>query len=413
MPAALYQEPDSSTEAQLLGQNKSLPAALRIPVLLKLRRTQSAGHVLTHDQAHADQSFISKCLKSGSREYGEQLEQWFRAACTGNIETIKSLIGTVNINAQYDYGNTALLYAAQYGHSDLVSYLLQVPGIDVNMKNQYSWTAIMQAIDSGHENVVKILLQCAQVNINSQNAYGATPLIIAIQARQANILKILLQHPKINLNIQNTAGDTALIEAVNIPAEIVDISMVKLLLEVPSLKINMQNHSGYTAYDCAKQRHHHIIAQLIKDKITQLTKKAFDAIKHDDSKIVKAIINQLGNNIFDQTGKSLLQAAFISRAKNVITYLLQNARDPRELLATFPFDLISPSTELFEYFINLAYGTHVSQLPETSKDKLNCHMCGKETTLFCGACKKIYYCSADCQKAHWIKHKTTCKKIHH
>lgn len=28
----------------------------------------------------------------------------------------------------------------------------------------------------------------------------------------------------------------------------------------------------------------------------------------------------------------------------------------------------------------------------------------------CGQCKKIYYCSSDCQRKHWKKHKEHCKK---
>lgn len=27
----------------------------------------------------------------------------------------------------------------------------------------------------------------------------------------------------------------------------------------------------------------------------------------------------------------------------------------------------------------------------------------------CGKCKKVYYCSVDCQKIHWKKHKVDCK----
>jgi hypothetical protein len=27
----------------------------------------------------------------------------------------------------------------------------------------------------------------------------------------------------------------------------------------------------------------------------------------------------------------------------------------------------------------------------------------------CGACKAVYYCDRDCQKAHWPLHKLMCK----
>jgi len=44
-----------------------------------------------------------------------------------------------------------------------------------------------------------------------------------------------------------------------------------------------------------------------------------------------------------------------------------------------------------------------------------CNKCGKspgnetEKLQFCGACKKVEYCSKDCQKKDWKDHKTACK----
>jgi len=41
-----------------------------------------------------------------------------------------------------------------------------------------------------------------------------------------------------------------------------------------------------------------------------------------------------------------------------------------------------------------------------------CNVCGKksQTCKKC-ACRSIYYCSTDCQKADWKKHKTDCKRL--
>ncbi len=40
----------------------------------------------------------------------------------------------------------------------------------------------------------------------------------------------------------------------------------------------------------------------------------------------------------------------------------------------------------------------------------SCAICSKESTKYCSTCKKIYYCSAECQKKHWPEHKKVCKK---
>lgn len=41
----------------------------------------------------------------------------------------------------------------------------------------------------------------------------------------------------------------------------------------------------------------------------------------------------------------------------------------------------------------------------------SCSNCNKENcTLRCSACKCVYYCSANCQKSDWSKHKPECQK---
>ena len=38
-----------------------------------------------------------------------------------------------------------------------------------------------------------------------------------------------------------------------------------------------------------------------------------------------------------------------------------------------------------------------------------CGQCGKLSETKCARCKMIYYCSKDCQKNNWKKHKKVCK----
>jgi hypothetical protein len=48
------------------------------------------------------------------------------------------------------------------------------------------------------------------------------------------------------------------------------------------------------------------------------------------------------------------------------------------------------------------------------RDSTQCHSCGKTSGTIagslknCSACKKAWYCSTDCQKQHWKRHKPTC-----
>ena len=42
----------------------------------------------------------------------------------------------------------------------------------------------------------------------------------------------------------------------------------------------------------------------------------------------------------------------------------------------------------------------------------DCILCGASgSTKKCSSCKTAYYCSRDCQMAHWKTHKEFCKKM--
>lgn len=57
-----------------------------------------------------------------------------------------------------------------------------------------------------------------------------------------------------------------------------------------------------------------------------------------------------------------------------------------------------------------------SSSPQFSESKIKiikkCDICNSEKNLkLCSRCKTIYYCSQECQKKGWEKHKLQCKKI--
>ena len=40
-----------------------------------------------------------------------------------------------------------------------------------------------------------------------------------------------------------------------------------------------------------------------------------------------------------------------------------------------------------------------------------CEVCQKPTQKRCNRCKSAFYCSKECQKSHWTKHKLSCKRV--
>ncbi len=81
------------------------------------------------------------------------------AACNGNQERVQSLLtqGNVNIDAIDGGGYTALMFAAQNGHTAVVVRLLE-NGANIDVINCYGRTALVLAIEMESQDVVDCLV---------------------------------------------------------------------------------------------------------------------------------------------------------------------------------------------------------------------------------------------------------------
>ena len=66
----------------------------------------------------------------------------------------------------------------------------------------------------------------------------------------------------------------------------------------------------------------------------------------------------------------------------------------------------------FHYFLHISIKSYHHQSKAVDSMLLNCAACGKggEGLKECNRCKLVKYCNANCQRAHWSKHKKECKK---
>ncbi len=83
---------------------------------------------------------------------------YFDAIFKGNCEVVESILsqGIININAKDKLGYTALMFAVDYGHKDLILLLLQ-KGIDVNAESTLNWTALKRAQLYNSNDIVELL----------------------------------------------------------------------------------------------------------------------------------------------------------------------------------------------------------------------------------------------------------------
>ncbi len=94
----------------------------------------------------------------------------------GNISGIESFLlsteGDVNAVVN-DRGTSLIIYATEYGQTDVVRVLLEKGGVDTNAKNANGMTALMKAYEGGHMDIVDMLLESG-VDSNIRNQSGKT-----------------------------------------------------------------------------------------------------------------------------------------------------------------------------------------------------------------------------------------------
>ena len=108
-------------------------------------------------------------------------------------------------------GLTALHFAAQNNNVAMITYLIDVIGLDLNELDAKESTAVHWAVWNGHDLALNYLL-ARKTKINQQDKKGMTPLHLAVlyseQIRTTMLIRMLLQRgadPFIHDNKKRTA----------------------------------------------------------------------------------------------------------------------------------------------------------------------------------------------------------------
>jgi hypothetical protein len=118
------------------------------------------------------------------------------AGAEGLLDILKLAIDArANTKITNRFGGTALIPAAERGHVEIVTELLQRTDVDINHINNLGWTALLEAIilgDGGprRTEVVRLLVE-AGANVNLADGKGVTPLTHARQHGYQQIISIL------------------------------------------------------------------------------------------------------------------------------------------------------------------------------------------------------------------------------
>lgn len=374
---------------------------------------------------HAAHAPESAKMQIGSTPNADQekLTQWFEAVEAGNFEKVAELINQVDINAKQGRGAPALIWASAAGFENIVKLLLQDSRIDVNFLHDEG-TALIGAACYGRENIVKLLLAVPEIDVNLQESNGLTALMYAAFEGQAAIVRLLLDFPKTNIKaIQARSSYTALMFA----QKKKKLKPIAKMIEDKIQELQIAAFESILVCSSPKFRKSgnpfaSTLCQSASTEANGLTNEPISAEELQNTlSTLESVIAQIGDNIVDGRGKTLLDKAFTANSPEIVIYLLRHAKDPRELLTRFPFEDLNPTTDLFKFCMKLAYGDSaatgaasdscatVKPDGELVNPKSCAHCEATDCRKRCSYCKDVYYCSPECQKADWKIHKHACK----
>ena len=173
---------------------------------------------------------------------------------TQSGETVISIASKI----KSENGDTVLIVASLYGHSSVVSKLLN-NGADPNIGTNNGWTPLMVASQNGHGDVVELLLE-KNVPVITQNTDGIAAIYIASRNGHSSVASSLLNNGA-NPNIASNNGWTSLMVA----SENGHGDVVELLLE-KNVPVDIQLTNGMTAiYIASYNGHSSVVSTLLNN----------------------------------------------------------------------------------------------------------------------------------------------------
>ena len=256
----------------------------------------------------------------------------FSSAKEGNLERVILLIegNQELIKAANERQKTALHFAAEKGHLEIVAYLLE-NGAEVDAKSIYKTTPLFSAAETGNLELAEMLIKYT-ADVNAFSQFFGTALHRAVYMGHPEVSKYLLEHGA-NVTAQNSTGTV-----LHTAALMGRPNLARLLIEYGA-DVNCVNAMGitplYYAISTGKDRSSEL-SMLFINKGADANAMDKDgnsvlmmAVQQGYPDIVKELIGEGADKTIRDinTKQSLLHSAAIYGYGDVATILIQSGLD--------------------------------------------------------------------------------------
>ena len=152
-------------------------------------------------------------LVNGKPNLAQDMESLWSGARQGNFDSVKKAIESgTDVNSKTDYGATALSFAADRGHVEIVQYLISQKA-NPNVKDRfYGATPMDWASSHGHYEIMKVLVKGGASNISPAFTKSITKNDIDFVKDLADNRFVTYRTAKSNLHLANRRAFQAAVE---------------------------------------------------------------------------------------------------------------------------------------------------------------------------------------------------------
>jgi ankyrin repeat protein len=265
-----------------------------------------------------------------------QLSALWEAAQAGHFDIVVALVDAkASVNIKNGEGATPLMIASEYGHTNIVEFLLNNgAGEAIKATTLQGRTALHQACQGGKTAVVQLLLPyCDEKSVNMRDTYrGSTPFLTACFGGHEKCVDLLME-AKADISMPTTEGFSPLY----VVSQEGNLPIAQKLIQANPQMVNVQTKTGKTPLFIACLEGKEGIVDLLLEAGAQVTLAddqeslpLLAACEKGTTSITKKLIArvQATANAQNKQGLTPLHFACAHKHPDLVALLLENKANP-------------------------------------------------------------------------------------